>query len=93
MFDDSERYEHNCFYEEGTDYEDEYEAYDSDYIVDDEEDENALWDDEKEAADNLPEKKRRKWKNQSVRNSNESCGQKSLHDWRIPPEHNGILKM
>ena len=45
----------NCFYEEGTDYEDEYEAYDSDYIVDDEEDENALWDDEEE-----PERKKLK---------------------------------
>ena len=32
-------------------------------------------------------------KNQSVRNSNESCGQKPLHDWRIPPEHSGSLKM
>ena len=32
-------------------------------------------------------------KNQSVRNSNESCGQKPWHDWRIPPEHSGSLKM
>lgn len=40
MFDDPERYEHDGFYEEDTDYEDEYEADDSDYIVDDEEDEN-----------------------------------------------------
>ncbi len=32
-------------------------------------------------------------KNQSVRNSNENCGQKPLHDWRIPPEHSGSLKM
>lgn len=39
MFDDPERYEHDGFYEEDTDYEDEYEADDSDYIVDDEEDE------------------------------------------------------
>ena len=141
MFDDPERYEHDGFYEEDTDYEDEYEADDSDYIVDDEEDENALWDDEEEAADDLPEEKRRKQvvltdndtdteeaelseqalrqiakeeqlieeleetlrniplrmvptrKNQSVRNSNESCGQKPLHDWRIPPEHSGSLKM
>ena len=49
MFDDPERYEHDGFYEEDTDYEDEYETDDSDYIVDDEEDENALWDDEEEA--------------------------------------------
>ena len=40
MFDDPERYEHDGFYEENTDYEDEYETDDSDYIVDDEEDEN-----------------------------------------------------
>lgn len=144
MFDDPERYEHNGFYEEDTDYEGEYETDYSDYIVDDEENENVLWDDEEEAADDLPEKKRRKrknqvvladndtdtekpnylnkpcgrsqkknsssknWKptprniplrmvltrkNQSVRSSNENCGQKPLHDWRIPPEHNGSLKM
>ena len=37
--DDPERYEHDGFYEEDTDYEDEYEADDSDYIVDDEENE------------------------------------------------------
>lgn len=54
MFDDPERYEHDGFYKEDTDYEDEYEAYDSDYIVDDEEDENAFWDDEEETADDLP---------------------------------------
>lgn len=47
MFDDPERYEHDGFYEEDTDYE--YETDDSDYIVDDEEDENTLWDDEEEA--------------------------------------------
>ena len=40
MFDDPERYEHDGFYEENTDYEDEYETDDSDYIVDAEEDEN-----------------------------------------------------
>ena len=112
MFDDPERYEHDGFYEEDTDYEDEYEADDSDYIVDDEENENALWDDEEEEpADDLPEKKR---KNQvvladndtdteetelseqamcQIAKSNENCGQKPLHDWRIPPEHSGSLKM
>ena len=73
MFDDPERYEHDGFYEEDTDYEDEYEADDSDYIVDDEEDENALWDDEEEEpADDLPEKKRRKRKNQVVLADNDT---------------------
>lgn len=72
MFDDPERYEHDGFYEEDTDYEDEYETDDSDYIVDDEEDENALWDDEEEAADDLPEKKRRKQKNQVVLADNDT---------------------
>ena len=72
MFDDPERYEHDDFYEEDTDYEDEYETDDSDYIVDDEEDENALWDDEEEAADDLPEKKRRKRKKQVVLADNDT---------------------
>ena len=72
MFDDPERYEHDGFYEEDTDYEDEYETDDSDYIVDDEEDENALWDDVEEAADDLPEKKRRKQKNQVVLADNDT---------------------
>ena len=72
MFDDPERYEHDGFYEEDTDYEDEYETDDSDYIVDDKEDENTLWDDEEEAADDLPEKKRRKRKNQVVLADNDT---------------------
>jgi chorismate mutase len=72
VFDDPERYEHDGFYEEDTDYEDEYETDDFDYIVDDEEDENALWDDEEEAADDLPEKKRRKRKNQVVLADNDT---------------------
>ena len=72
MFDDPERYEHNGFYEEDTDYEGEYETDDSDYIVDDEENENVLWDDEEEAADDLPEKKRRKRKNQVVLADNDT---------------------
>ena len=53
VFDDPERYEHDSFYED-SDYEDEYESDESDYIAVDEENENALWDDEEEAADNLP---------------------------------------
>ena len=72
MFDDPERYEHNGFYEEDTDYEGEYETDYSDYIVDDEENENVLWDDEEEAADDLPEKKRRKRKNQVVLADNDT---------------------
>ena len=49
---DPKRYENDGFYDEDTDYEDEYEIDDSDYIVDDEneEDENALWDDAEEDA-------------------------------------------
>ena len=72
MFDDSERYDNDGFYEEYTDYEDEYEADDSDYVVDDEEDENAFWDDEEEAADALPKKKRRKRKNPVVLADNDT---------------------
>ena len=70
MFDDPERYEHDGFYEEDTDYEDEYEVDDSDYIAVDEE--NALWDDEEEAVDDLPKKKRRKRKNQVVLADNDT---------------------
>ena len=60
------QYENDGFYED-TDYEDEYETDDIDYIADDEEDENALWDDEEDAADDAdpdepPQKKRRKRK-------------------------------
>lgn len=72
MFDDLERYDSNGFYEEDADYEDEYEVDDSDYIADDAEDENALWDDEEETADDLPEKKRRKRKNQAVLADNDT---------------------
>ena len=70
MYDNPKRYENDGFYHEDTDFEDEYEADDSDYIVDDEdEDENALWDNaEKDTADEAdtddsPKKKRRKQKN------------------------------
>ena len=69
MYDDPKRYEDDGLYDEDTDYEDEYEyeADDSDYIVDDEdEDENALWDDAEEDADEPPEKKRRKRKKKDV---------------------------
>ena len=70
MYDDPKRYDHDELYEdEVLDAEDEYEADDYDYIVDDEdEDENALWDDEEDNTDNtdennaddLPRKKRKK---------------------------------
>lgn len=144
MFDDPERYEHDGFYEEDTDYEDEYETDDSDYIVDDEEDENALGTMRKKPLTIFPKRSEgsgrtklflltvirigkkpnypnkpcgrsqkknsssKNWKptsrniplrmvltrkNRSVRSSNENCGQKPLHDWRIPPEHSGSLKM
>lgn len=78
MFDDPERYEHDGFYKEDTDYEDEYEAYDFYYIVDDEEGENALWDDEEEEpADDLPEKKQRKRKNRVVLADNDTDGEEN----------------
>ena len=71
MYDDLKRYDHDEFYEdEALDSEDEYEANDYAYIVDDEdeEDENALWDDEEDNTDNTdennadepPRKKRKK---------------------------------
>ena len=56
MFDDPERYERDGFYEEDISYEDEYETDDSDYI----------------AADDLPEKKRRKRKKQVVLADNDT---------------------
>jgi len=75
VYDNPKRYENDGLYDdEDTDYEDEYEADDSDYIVDgeDEDDENALWDDaEEDAADkddteDPPEKKRRKRKKKDI---------------------------
>lgn len=65
MYDDPKRYENDGLYDEDTDYEDEYEADDFDYIVDDE-DEDALWDDAEEDADESPEKKRRKRKKKDL---------------------------
>lgn len=65
MYDDHKRYENDGLYNEDTDYEDEYDADDSDYIVDDE-DEDALWDDAEEDADESPEKKRRKRKKKDL---------------------------
>ncbi|MCG4527634.1 hypothetical protein NE626_11795 [Intestinimonas massiliensis] len=74
MYGDPKRYENNGLYDEDTEYEDEYEADDSDYIVDDEdEDENALWDnaeedttDDTDDTDDPPEKKRRKRKKKDI---------------------------
>lgn len=72
MYGDPKRYENDGLCEdEDTEYEDEYEADDFDYIVDDE-DENALWDDAEEDSsddddtDDPPEKKRRKQKKKAV---------------------------
>ena len=71
MFDDPKRYEHDGFYEDA-DYENEYIADDSDYITDDEEDENALWDDaeddtsDDDDTDDPPEKKRKKRKKKDI---------------------------
>ena len=69
MYDDPKQYENDGLYDADTDYEDEYEADDSDYIVDDEDgDENALWDDAEEDTadeadtDDPPQKKRRQRK-------------------------------
>ena len=97
MFDDPERYEHDGFYED-SDYEDEYEADDSDYIADDEEDENALWDDEEEEpADDLPEKKRGKRKNQVVLADNDTDTEETeLSEqamWQIAKEEQLIEEM
>ena len=97
MFNDAEQYEHDGFYEEDTDYEDEYEADDSDYIAADEEDENALWDDEEEAADDLPEKKQRKRKNRVVLADNDTDGEENeLSEqamWQIAKEEQLIEEL
>lgn len=74
MNNDPKRYNEDDTYEEDTDFEDEYETDDSDYIVsdEDEEDENALWNDEEDSAvedddtDEPPQKKRRKRKEKTV---------------------------
>ena len=60
MYDDPKRYENDGLYDEDTDYEDEYDADESDYIDDDEEDENALWDDEDTADEADPDEPPRK---------------------------------
>lgn len=69
MYDDPKRYENDNLYDEDTDYEDEYDTDASNYIDEDEEDENALWDDEEDTTDEAdpdesPRKKRRKRKEQ-----------------------------
>lgn len=69
MYDDPKRYENDSLYDEDADYEDEYDADESDYIDEDEEDENALWDDEEDTSDEAdpdesPRNKRRKRKEQ-----------------------------
>lgn len=61
---DFERYDMDDLYSEETDFADGYDTDDPDYITDDEEDENALWDDEDtptdDNSDGPPIKKRRK---------------------------------
>ena len=107
MFDDPERYEHDGFYEENTDYEDEYEADDSDYISMTKKNENAFGTMRKKNPLTIFPKRsegsgRTKLflltmiqipKKPNYPNKHENCGQKPLHDWRIPPEHSGSLKM
>ena len=61
MYDESKRYDHDQLYEdEALDSEDEFESDDYDYIVDDEDEENALWDDEEDTDE--PSRKKRKKK-------------------------------
>ncbi|MGN0316200.1 MAG: hypothetical protein ACI4EG_15605 [Fusicatenibacter sp.] len=69
MYDDPKRYENDGLYDEDADYEDEYDADESDYIDEEEDDENALWDDEEDTSDEAdpdesPRNKRRKRKEQ-----------------------------
>lgn len=64
MYDEPKRYENDNLYDEDTDYYDEYDMDAPDYIDEDEEDENALWDDEEDTTDEAdpnesPRKKRR----------------------------------
>ena len=64
MYDEPKRYENDNLYDEDTDYYDEYDTDAPDYIDEDEEDENALWDDEEDTTDEAdpnesPRKKRR----------------------------------
>ena len=66
MYDDPKRNENDGLYDEDTDYEDEYDTDVPDYIDEDEEDENALWDDEEDTNDEADpdESPRRKRKEQ-----------------------------
>ena len=43
-------------------------------------------------AKNIPLRTMPEMRNRNERSSNGSCGQKPLPVWRMPPEHNGILK-
>ena len=67
---DFERYNMDDLYREETDFADGYDTDDPEYITDDEEDENALWDDEEaptgDDSDELPIKKRRQRKERTV---------------------------
>lgn len=71
MYEDPKRYENDSLYDEDTDYEDEYDTDSSDYIDEDEEDENVLWDDEEDTNDEAdpdepPRKKRKKRKEKII---------------------------
>lgn len=57
MYDEPKRYENDNLYDEDTDYYDEYDTDAPDYIDEDEEDENALWDDGDDTGDEQPERK------------------------------------
>lgn len=67
----TKEHENDSLYDEDTDYEDEYDTDSSDYIDEDEEDENALWDDEEDTNDEAdpdepPRKKRKKRKEKII---------------------------
>ena len=66
MYDDPKRNENDGLYDEDTDYEDKYDTDVPDYIDEDEEGENALWDDEEDTNDEADpdESPRRKRKEQ-----------------------------
>lgn len=71
MYGDPKRYENDGLYDEDVDYKDEYDANESDYIDEDEEDENALWDDEEDTNDEAdtdepPRRKRKKRKEKII---------------------------
>ena len=86
MYEDPKRYENDSLYDEDTDYEDEYDTDSSDYIDEDEEDENALWDDEEDTNDEAdpnesPRKKRREQVTFSSIEDEEAAEQEQAQRW------------